>query len=58
MLPPYIFTSTDVSQEFIASIFRLEEQAKQEISVKQAASLLSVRRFSFSENTERILINL
>jgi hypothetical protein len=26
--------------------------------VKQAASLLSVRRFSFSENTERILINL
>jgi hypothetical protein len=30
--------STDVSEEHVASIFRVEELARQELSVKQVAS--------------------
>jgi hypothetical protein len=35
---PYSLLKADVSEEHVASIFRVKEQAKQETSVKQVAS--------------------
>jgi hypothetical protein len=40
--------STDVTEEYVAAIFRVEEYVKQETIMKQVATLLPAWRLTFN----------